>query len=243
MSQTESIRVGIIEDHNIVRAGLRVMLMAHSDIEVVGEAADRKEAFDIVKQKRPDVLLVDLQLGETSALDFLEELMNVSGARSIVVTGSTNDEEIHRSIQSGATGVVFKNENPDVLIRAIRKVYAGEPWLSRTLMTSALTRLRAKNTPPPTDPPTLPADPVEQAKADLAADLRVDPAQVTVVSTAEVTWRDGSLGCPEPGMFYTQALIPGIRTILEVAGKQYHYHSGGHRAPFRCENPQPPAGG
>jgi hypothetical protein len=98
-------------------------------------------------------------------------------------------------------------------------------------------------TPAPTDPPTLPADPVEQAKADLAAHLRVDPAQVTVVSTAEVTWRDGSLGCPEPGMFYTQALIPGIRTILEVAGKQYHYHSGGHRAPFRCENPQPPAGG
>jgi DNA-binding NarL/FixJ family response regulator len=155
MSQTESIRVGIIEDHNIVRAGLRVMLMAHSDIEVVGEAADRKEAFDIVKQNRPDVLLVDLQLGETSALDFLEELMNVSGARSIVVTGSTNDEEIHRSIQSGATGVVFKNENPDVLIRAIRKVYAGEAWLSRTLMTSALTRLRAKSAPPPTDPESL----------------------------------------------------------------------------------------
>lgn len=95
----------------------------------------------------------------------------------------------------------------------------------------------------PTDLPTLPADPVEQAKADLAAHLRVDPAQVTVVSTSEVTWRDGSLGCPEPGMMYTQALIPGIRTILEVAGKQYHYHSGGKRAPFRCENPQPPVGG
>jgi DNA-binding NarL/FixJ family response regulator len=152
MSQMESIRVGIIEDHSIVRAGLRVMLMAHTDIEVVGEAADRKEAFDLVKLKRPHVLLVDLQLGQTSALEFLEELINVSGARSIVVTGSTNDEEIHRSIQSGATGVVFKNEDPDVLIRAIRKVYAGEAWLSRTLMTSALTRLRARNAPPPADP-------------------------------------------------------------------------------------------
>ena len=65
----------------------------------------------------------------------------------------------------------------------------------------------------------------------------------TVVSSDEVTWRDGSLGCPEPGMFYTQALIPGTRTILEVAGKQYHYHSGGNRAPFLCENPQPPVGG
>ena len=73
--------------------------------------------------------------------------------------------------------------------------------------------------------------------------LGVDPAQVTVVSSDDVTWRDGSLGCPEPGMRYTQALIPGTRTILEVAGKQYHYHSGGHRAPFLCENPQPPVGG
>jgi hypothetical protein len=98
-------------------------------------------------------------------------------------------------------------------------------------------------TPRPTDPPTLPADPVEQAKAALAGHLGVDQSQVTVVSSDEVTWRDGSLGCPKPGMFYTQALIPGIRTILEVAGKQYHYHSGGNRAPFLCENPQPPVGG
>ena len=98
-------------------------------------------------------------------------------------------------------------------------------------------------TPRPTDPPTLPADPVGQAKAALAGHLGVDESQVTVVSSDEVTWRDGSLGCPEPGMFYTQALIPGTRTILEVAGKRYHYHSGGHRAPFLCENPQPPVGG
>jgi hypothetical protein len=95
----------------------------------------------------------------------------------------------------------------------------------------------------PPEPPTLPADPVEQAKATLAGRLGVDPGQVTVVSSDEVTWPDGSVGCPEPGMRYTQALIPGTRTILEVAGKRYHYHSGAHRPPFLCENPQPPVGG
>ena len=84
--------------------------------------------------------------------------------------------------------------------------------------------------------------PVDQAKADLSKRLGVDAAQVTVVSSADVTWRDGSLGCPEPDMRYTQALVPGTRTILEVDGKEYHYHSGGHRAPFLCENPQPPLG-
>ncbi|MEV5965580.1 hypothetical protein AB0L70_27670 [Kribbella sp. NPDC051952] len=92
----------------------------------------------------------------------------------------------------------------------------------------------------PTTPPTLPADPVEQAKADLAARLRVDAAQVTVVSAAEVTWNDGSLGCPQPGMFYTQALVAGFHTVLEVAGTQYSYHSGAGRAPFLCEKPQEP---
>jgi DNA-binding NarL/FixJ family response regulator len=155
MSQVQSIRVGIIEDHSIVRAGLKVMLTAYSDIEVVGEAADRGEAFDMAKATRPDVLLVDLQLDKVSALDFLEELMSASGARTIVVTGSSNDDEIHRSIQAGATGLVFKHEDPDVLIRAIRKVHAGEAWLSRSLMTSALTRLRATRTTSPPDPESL----------------------------------------------------------------------------------------
>jgi len=93
------------------------------------------------------------------------------------------------------------------------------------------------------EPTTPGGGPAEQAKAALAGQLGVDPSQVTLVSSDEVTWRDGSLGCPEPGMRYTQALIPGTRTILEVAGRRYHYHSGGQRAPFRCENPQPPVGG
>jgi hypothetical protein len=88
-----------------------------------------------------------------------------------------------------------------------------------------------------------PSGPVDQAKADLARRLGVDPGQVSVVSSDEVTWRDGSLGCPEPGKYYTQALINGTRIVLEARGKQYHYHSGGARPPFLCENPQPPLGG
>ncbi|MGW6200017.1 hypothetical protein ACWF0M_28005 [Kribbella sp. NPDC055110] len=82
---------------------------------------------------------------------------------------------------------------------------------------------------------------VDQAKTDLAKRLGVEAAQVTVVSSEDVTWPDGSLGCPEPGMYYTQALVPGNRTVLEAGGKQYSYHSGGHRAPFLCEQPQPPS--
>ena len=137
------IRVCIVEDHSIVRAGLKVMLTANSDIEVVGEARNRHEAFEVVNVEHPDILLVDIQLGKESALDFLEELMSISESKSILVTGSTSEEDIHRAIQVGVTGVVFKDEDPDVLIRAIRKVYTGEAWLTRTMMTSALSRFRA----------------------------------------------------------------------------------------------------
>ena len=63
------------------------------------------------------------------------------------------------------------------------------------------------------------------------------------MSTDEVTWRDGSIGCPEPGMNYTQALVPGIRVVLELDGVRYEYHAGGARSIFLCENPQPPAEG
>jgi hypothetical protein len=61
-----------------------------------------------------------------------------------------------------------------------------------------------------------------------------------VVSSEEVTWRDASLGCPQPGMNYAQMLTNGTRIVLEAAGQQYNYHSGSHGAPFLCANPQPP---
>jgi hypothetical protein len=91
-------------------------------------------------------------------------------------------------------------------------------------------------------PETPSDDLVNQAKADLTKQVGIDAAEIVVVSSEEVTWPDGSLGCPKPGMRYTQALVPGHRTILEAGGKRYHYHSGGHRAPFLCEHPQPPIG-
>ena len=135
MNRPAPIRVVLIEDHSIVRAGLKVMLASYPDIEVVGEANDRDKAFRVAASTRPDVLLVDLQLGETSAVDFLPELLAACGARSLVVTGTSNDEEIRRSIQAGATGLILKNENPEVLVQAIRKVHAGKVWLSSQLRT------------------------------------------------------------------------------------------------------------
>lgn len=82
-----------------------------------------------------------------------------------------------------------------------------------------------------------PSPAVAAAVADLAERQGVDAAEITVVSREEVTWRDGSLGCAEPGMSYTQALVDGTRIVLSLAGKDYEYHAGGGRSPFLCERP------
>ncbi|MBB6569964.1 hypothetical protein HPO96_08145 [Kribbella sandramycini] len=92
--------------------------------------------------------------------------------------------------------------------------------------------------PPVSTPPGAAAAPVEQAKADLTKRLGIAETAVKVLGAEEVTWSDGSLGCPEPGMHYTQALVNGMRITLEADGKRYEYHSGGARPPFLCENPQ-----
>jgi hypothetical protein len=101
--------------------------------------------------------------------------------------------------------------------------------------------------PPPTStapPPVHHPNPlVATALGDLVNRISVDPAAIEVVSIEEVTWSDGSLGCPQPDMSYTQALVNGTRIILRVSGVDYEYHSGGRRAPFYCKNPIDPVEG
>jgi hypothetical protein len=82
---------------------------------------------------------------------------------------------------------------------------------------------------------------VEEAVADLAASAGVDASEVEVRTAEQVTWSDGSLGCPEPGMMYTQALVPGYRIVLAVDGAEVAYHGAEGTAPARCDDPQPPS--
>lgn len=91
-------------------------------------------------------------------------------------------------------------------------------------------------TPNPTSPPTEMAE-VTQAKQDLAKRLSGSPDQIELVNFTPVTWPDGSLGCPEPGMMYTQMLVEGYRIQLRSGGRVYEYHGGGTRVPFLCAKP------
>jgi hypothetical protein len=94
-------------------------------------------------------------------------------------------------------------------------------------------------TEPPGDDVTDQPEPVAQAIADLAAEAGVGTDAIALVSYVQVTWRDGSLGCPQPGMMYTQALVEGYRVTLSLNGEKVFYHGATGQAPLRCDNPAP----
>jgi hypothetical protein len=81
---------------------------------------------------------------------------------------------------------------------------------------------------------------VDRAVADLARRRDADPAEITVLEASAVVWPDGSLGCPRPGMEYTQVMHEGVRIRLQLGGRTYAYHGGGSRMPELCEHPTAP---
>jgi two-component system, NarL family, invasion response regulator UvrY len=121
------IRLGIAEDHTIVRWALREALSKAEDIEVVGEAGSAAETLDMVKRERPDVLLLDISLPDRSGFDVLTEMRPLDTAPLVVVlTWHTEPSYAARAIAAGAHGYVSKNVAPEELLAAIRAVSRGE---------------------------------------------------------------------------------------------------------------------
>lgn len=111
----------------------------------------------------------------------------------------------------------------------------SEPPLSTPLPVSPTqgdsTQMAPSQTPPASDLQSL----IENARADLAQRLSIPVTQINLVEAVSVTWPDGSLGCPQPDMLYTQVQVDGLRIRFSVGDHIYEYHSGGRRAPFLCE--------
>ncbi|MCC6804884.1 MAG: FAD-dependent oxidoreductase [Anaerolineae bacterium] len=123
------IRVLLVDDHGVLRAGLRAFLNAEPDIEVVGEAADGSEALRLVETLAPDIVVLDLTMPGISGLDTLQYLSDRNrGVKTLVLTMHSEEQYILRAIRAGSSGYVLKSAADVELIRAIRQVYAGEPY-------------------------------------------------------------------------------------------------------------------
>jgi DNA-binding NarL/FixJ family response regulator len=133
------IRVVLVDDHAVLRAGLAQLLGASDDIEVVGTASDGREALSVVEQVRPDVVLMDLQMPGTDGVAATRSINEAGlGAEVLVLTSYSDGERIVAALDAGAVGYLLKDAEPDEVLAGIRAVSRGEsplhPRAARALL-------------------------------------------------------------------------------------------------------------
>jgi len=129
------IRLVVLDNQALVRAGLCLLIGNQPDMEVVGHAGNPNEAMSLIASTRPDIILLEYAPESGLSFDVFPNMNNAwVQARMIMVT-SSNDRLIYlQAVQNGVLGVVSKSQQPDVLIKAIRKVHAGEIWIEHSLI-------------------------------------------------------------------------------------------------------------
>ena len=128
-----TIRVVLADDQAVVRTGFRLILESEPDLVVVGEAADGRQAVEVARATRPDVVLMDIQMPGTDGLAATRELLDAPEAartRVLILTTFERDEYVFEALRAGATGFLLKNSSPEDLVLAIRTVSAGDALLS-----------------------------------------------------------------------------------------------------------------
>jgi two-component system, NarL family, response regulator NreC len=126
-----SITIVLVDDHDIVRAGLRAILDTEKDFQIVGEASDGQTALQIVQHLKPDILLLDLVLPKLNGLDVARSVHNISpGTQVIVLSMHSNEAYVVDALKIGVAGYVLKDKATEEILEAIRYVLEGERYLS-----------------------------------------------------------------------------------------------------------------
>ena len=142
--RAQPIRILIADDHPIFRDGLRRLLEAEPDLKVVGEACDGAEAVKLVRQLRPDILLLDLAMPRHPGLEALREMSSgpSNSVRVILLTAAAEKNQIVEALQLGARGIVMKDSATQLLLKSIHTVMAGEYWVGRESVSNLVQYLR-----------------------------------------------------------------------------------------------------
>jgi len=165
-------RVFLLDDHELVRRGIRDLLWAEEDLQVVGEAGTADEALQLIPQTKPDVAVLDVRLGDDpsgrTGIEVCRELRsNHPEIACVMLTSFADDEALFASIMAGASGYVLKQIRGADLIGAIRRVARGESLLDPAVTTRVLERLRS---PTSADDPLAGLSPQERCILDLIAE-------------------------------------------------------------------------
>jgi DNA-binding NarL/FixJ family response regulator len=150
VSGPETLRVVVADDHPVVREGLRAMLDAEPDLDVVGEAASSEEAIVLAARLRPDVVLMDLRMPGTDGVAATGRITAAGDSRVLVVTTYDTDADILRAVEAGATGYLLKDTPRRELADAVRAAARGETVLAPPVARKLVSRVRL----PAADAPT-----------------------------------------------------------------------------------------
>jgi two-component system, NarL family, nitrate/nitrite response regulator NarL len=147
IQQSLPISILIIDDHAVLRFGLRAILESQKNLSVVGEAMDSSSALALARSTQPDIVLLDLDLGKENGFDLIPGILDAApNTRVIVLTGMRDPAAHERVVLLGAMGIVLKATALELILKAIEKVYAGEVWLDRTMIANILnTRVRTNS--------------------------------------------------------------------------------------------------
>jgi NarL family two-component system response regulator LiaR len=162
-SQVEKIKVLIVDDHQVVRQGLRTFLELQDDILVVGEAGDGFAAVEMVRQNPPDVVLMDLVMPRLDGISAIRQVKSLAGeVKVIALTSFTEDDKVFPAIQAGASSYLLKDVSPDALVDAIRAAYRGEARLHPEILRKLMAQVVR-----PAEPVHQPPDDVTQRERDV----------------------------------------------------------------------------
>jgi DNA-binding NarL/FixJ family response regulator len=141
------IRVFIVDDHTVVREGLRAVLSAEPEFRVVGESGSGEEAVALVAELRPDVVLMDLRLPGIDGVAATTRIVAAGTARVLVLTTYDGDGDIVRALAAGATGYMLKDASRGELVAAVRRAASGETVLAPPVAARLVTRMRGPAAP------------------------------------------------------------------------------------------------
>jgi len=155
MADDGRIRVLIVDDHAVVRSGLRTFFGLLDDIEVVGEAADGSEAVAAARRLTPDVILMDLMMPNMDGITAIGTIKRERPETEIVaVTSFIEEEKVTAALEAGATGYLLKDAEADDVAKAVRAAYGGEITLDPAVARLLAQRLRDRKSSPPVEPLT-----------------------------------------------------------------------------------------